>query len=643
MSRHRDRVLSSVITVAVALLVGAYLPGCGDVRECDEKDTALEELHVEFDRAEDPIEEEIEEVVEITPSKAPVPSDGPPLPEDSGRPIDSPASFEEEQVKDVIGVGGGAGRRFGGKYRVRGKARGGGRMTARPSAPPPSSGGTHNVNNEAYDLQFFKSYGVNPFVDTDDDPLSTFAVDVDTGAYTICRRFIGEGNRPKKAAVRVEEFVNYFDYTYAPPAQETFATYVEGAPSPFAANRTLLAIGIQGKQIDAAERKDAVLTFVIDTSGSMNRNNRLGLVKQALGLLVDQLRPSDQIGIAVYGSSGKKILGHTPLTEGKSVILEAINALDAGGSTNAEEGLRIGYEMAAKAFREGCNNRVVLCSDGVANTGNTGVDALFEMIRAHVEKGVCLTTVGFGMDNYNDVLLERLGDKGNGHYAYIDTLDEARRIFVTGLTGTLQVIARDVKVQLELNPRRVRSYRLVGYENRDVADKDFRNNLVDGGEVGAEHAVTALYELKMWDDAEEDEQESPLATLRIRFEDPDHSAKVTELEIAIEADCLRSGLSEASANYRLAACVATFAEVLRGSYWAKHLSFAGAAEEARALALALPGDAKVGELDALIAKAALLVEAQEQARALQDTPTPTEPAAPESSAAEARPGIRDGK
>jgi len=518
-----------------------------------------------------------------------------------------------EVIEDIIGVGGGGGRKFKGKYRKRACAHGARAVIAHQkilgSRNRPAHGGTHLTNDGAYDLQFFRSHGVNPMIDTDDDPLSTFAVDVDTGAFTICRSFLHDGNLPKQEAVRVEEFVNYFDYDYAPPEKGDFAAYIEGAPSPLAENRRLLAIGLKAREIDIRHRKDAVLTFVIDASGSMERENRLELVKRALRLLVDQLRPADEIGIVVYQSRGKKLLGHTPVAEGREAILNAIDRLDPGGSTNAEEGLTIGYDMADQAFREDRINRVILCSDGVANVGRTGPESILEKIREKVKKGICLTTVGFGMDNYNDLLMEQLGNQGNGHYTYVDRIEEARRVFVEGLAGTLQVIARDVKIQVAFNPERVRSYRLVGYENRAVADKDFRNDKVDGGEVGAGHAVTAIYEIKMWEGCDES---LTVGSFRIRYKKPDRTEEVAEYRAEILEQQFAAEVTDASDAFRLAACVTTFAEVLRNSPWAQSTALAGAAKEAAALAAEHPGDEKIRELADLIAKADRLVKGKDE-------------------------------
>jgi len=306
-----------------------------------------------------------------------------------------------------------------------------------------------------------------------------------------------------------------------------------------------------------------VLTFVIDVSGSMATENRLELVKQSLRLLVDHLQPDDRIGIAVYGTNGRKVLDHTGVSN-KGRILNAINALSTNGSTNAEQGIRIGYEMARQAFRPGWINRVILCSDGVANVGQTGPDEIFKLIKSKVDEGITLSAMGFGMGNYNDVLMEQLGDKGNGHYAYIDTLDEARRIFCGNLTGMLQVAARDVKLQVEFNPAAVRSYRLIGYENRDVPDAKFRDDKQDGGEVGPGHSVTAMYELKLWSN----EPAGNLATVFVRYKDPDSLAP-TEFNGPIATGCIHPVIEETTNDFLLAATVTEFAEILRQSYWSR--------------------------------------------------------------------------
>lgn len=419
-------------------------------------------------------------------------------------------------------------------------------------------------NSAAFDDVFFQAHGTNPFIDTEDDAFSTFGMDVDTASYAITRRYLRDGYLPPPDAVRVEEFVNAFDYNYTPPSDETFAIHLEGAPSKFGEGKRLhlLRIGIQGYIVPDRDRKDAKLTFVIDVSGSMDRENRLELVKRALTLLVDQLRPTDEIGIVIYGSTAQVVLPHTRNVN-REHILAAIHSLSPGGATNAEEGLRMGYELALQNLGSDYINRVILCSDGVANVGQTGPDAILTEIGNYVKDGILLTTVGFGMGNYNDILMEQLANKGNGSYAYVDTLKEAERVFVENLTGTLQIIAKDAKVQVEFNPQTVSRFRLLGYENRRLAQEDFRDDDVDAGEIGSGHSVTALYEIKL----HEEEVVGKLATVFIRHEDPD-TGNVTEVSQDIFADELKGTFEEASTSFQLAATVAEFAEILRGSYWA---------------------------------------------------------------------------
>ncbi len=430
---------------------------------------------------------------------------------------------------------------------------------------PPNGAPFHDV--------FFEHHGTHPFIDTEDDAFSTFAMDVDTASYSVTRRFLKDGHLPPPEAVRVEEFVNAFDYDYTPPSGEAFAVHLEGAPSKFGEGERLklLRIGIQGRVIADEDRKDANLTFVIDVSGSMFYENRLELVKRALTLLLEQLRPGDGVGIVVYGSNARVVLPHTGI-QNREHILAVINSLVPDGATNAEEGLRMGYELALKNARVGCINRVILCSDGVANVGETGAEAILKESRTYVDEGITLTTVGVGMGNYNDVLMEQLANNGNGSYAYVDTLAEAKRVFVENLTGTLQVIAKDAKIQVEFNTKVVSRFRLLGYENRRLAHEDFRNDTVDAGEVGSGHSVTALYEVKLHPAAI-----GRLATVFIRHEDPGTN-EVTEVQQSIATADLRETFGAASSAFQLAVSVAEFAELLRGSYWAEKGSFAAVRE-----------------------------------------------------------------
>ena len=444
--------------------------------------------------------------------------------------------------------------------------------------------------------EFWKKYDTNPFVATEDDKLSTFAVDVDTGAYTKCRDYINRGGLPPQGYARVEEFVNYFDYKYETPYEDTFAITMDAAPSRYGQdlkNCYLMRVGMQAKKIDPDKRKSANLTFVIDVSGSMEMDNRLGYVKKALTMLVKQLRRDDYVGIAVYGSRGRKVLSPTNDPE---AIIDALDRLNPDGSTNAEEGIRIGYDMAEEAFREGSINRVILCTDGVANNGETQVENLLKMIERQRRKGITLSAIGFGMSNYNDELIEQMGDKGDGHYAYVDTLDEAKRIFVENLTGTLQVVARDTKVQVEFNPEVVKSWRLLGYENRDVADEDFRNDKVDGGEVGSGHSVTAVYELKLFDNAS-----GPIGTAIVRYKH-DERDEFFEVNREIRTGDIAASWDAAPVSLRLAGNVAEFGEMLRKSYWAEGASYDALLEDVKKL-IAETDDTEVLNFATLITKA----------------------------------------
>jgi len=424
-------------------------------------------------------------------------------------------------------------------------------------------GGTTPPNGEDVDAMFFKAYGVNPFIDTDDDHLSTFAIDCDNASYTMARAYLNDGNLPPEEAIRVEEFVNNFKYDYRFPHDRAFDVAMEAAPSRFGKNYQLLKVGIVGKKIDPAHRLDANLVFVVDVSGSMDRENRLGLVRRSLRMLVDQLTPRDRVGIVVYGSNAWVELEPTSIKNSEAII-NAIERLYPSGSTFAEAGIKLGYQMADRMFERGKINRIILCSDGVANVGQTGAEEILKSIKQYADKGITLSSIGFGMGNYNDVLLEKLGDKGNGHYAYVDTWEDARRVFLENLTGTLQVIARDVKIQVDFNPQVVERYRLLGYENRDVADEKFRDDKEDGGEIGSGHTVTALYEIKLKEAAPRGE----IGTIFVRYKDPENFG-VSEIAERIDRGIFQTSFDHASVDFRLAAAAAEFSEIMRGSYWAK--------------------------------------------------------------------------
>ena len=453
---------------------------------------------------------------------------------------------------------------------------------------------------QAYDDVRFKSAGTNPFLDAATHRLSTFGLDVDTGSYTVARRYLADGHLPDPASVRTEEWLNYFDYGDPAPARGDFAIRAEGAPSPFAQGPEyrLLRFNVKARQVKAESRRPAVLTFVIDISGSMARENRLGLVKKALALLLDQLRPDDRVGLVVFGTHARLLLEPTGDRE---VIREAVQRLKPEGSTNTEEGLALGYEVAGRNFRMNAANRIILCSDGVANVGRTGPEAILERIGQETRRGIELTTLGFGMGNYNDNLMEQLADKGEGRYAYVDTLEEARRVLVDELTGTLQTVARNAKAQVEFNPVVVASYRLVGYENRAIPNDRFRDDSVAAGQIGAGHGVTALYEIELRKDAPHWEQQ--VATLHLRYQVPG-IGKTTETIRRVGFQDFAPSWEQASPALRLATLVAELAEILKGSPWAQQSGLSEVARRIQEVARQFPGNEKVAELADLAARAA---------------------------------------
>jgi len=449
---------------------------------------------------------------------------------------------------------------------------------------------------------FFESKGTNPFIVTEEDPRATFGLDVDTASYTLTRNYLNRGLLPPAPAVRVEEFVNAFPNNVVADRgrdrESAFAMRVDGAPNPLHPGYHILRVAMKAKDVDPRERKAAHLTFVIDVSGSMAAENRLGLVKRSLGLLVDKLDERDTIGIVVYGTTGRRVLPPTSADQ-RDRIMAAIERLRPEGSTNLEDGLNLGYEMAMESFTRGASNRVVLCTDGVANTGQTEADALLARIRSEAKRGIDMMALGFGMGNYNDALLQRLADEGNGQYAYIDDLGEARAFFLRKLTSVLEVVARDAKAQVEFNPARVERYRLLGYEKRDVADRDFRNDAVDAGEINSGHSVTALFEVKFVAGP----GRGRIGVARIRYKaDPRSEGIEFSREIADEA--VSRSFDAASPAFRTAYVAARFAEHLRKSYWVKDEPLASL----QPLADALPESQPTNELADLIRRATKLQE-----------------------------------
>ena len=463
-----------------------------------------------------------------------------------------------------------------------------------PPREPPAASAAPPIDNS------FEDAGVNPYLDPARDPLSTFAMDVDTASYSVARRYIEDGRLPPFEAVRLEEFVNAFDYGYAPPRQGAFAVHVDGGPTPFSGRSLLVRVGIQSMVIPDEERSPVSLTFVIDTSGSMQMENRLGLVQEALAILVAGLGPHDSVAIVEFGTEARIVLHPTSAAE-PDAILRAVWSLAADGSTNAQGGLELGYQVAELGHREGARDRVVLASDGVANVGLTDADSILRLIDRQVAAGIDLVSVGVGMGNFNDVLLEQLANRGNGFYAYINDRSEAERLFGRDLTSTLHTVARDAKVQVQFLPEAVARYRLLGYENRALHDDDFRDPTVDAGEVGAGHSVTALYEVELLDGR----SDGLLGSVSLRWHTPD-SAREDQLTQEISLHNLATDYESTESGFQLAATVAAFAEILRESPHARGYRLSDVAHEADIVARWFRGQQDVEDFRWLVEQASRL-------------------------------------
>ena len=446
----------------------------------------------------------------------------------------------------------------------------------------------------------FEAWKPNAFTETVKDPLSTFAADVDTAAYTVARRYLNQGSLPPASAVRVEEFVNYFKYKYTPPESGAFTVHMEAAPSPFSDKRHFVRVGVQGKVISRSQRKPAHLVFLVDTSGSMQPQDRLPLAKEAMKVAIKNLNENDTVAIVTYAGGTRDVLSPTAATDHKR-IFNAIDSLESGGGTAMGSGMELAYKHAVKKASGNVVSRVIVLTDGDTNIGpNLNADSMLESVRKYVAEGVTMTTVGFGMGNYRDDLMEKLADKGNGNCFYVDSFREAKKVFETQLTGTLEVIAKDVKLQVEFNPAAVRRYRLLGYENRDVADNDFRNDKVDAGEIGAGHNVTAVYEVELTGDTKE-----ALATVRVRAKAP-NGTEASEQAFPFQRSLLRPSLEAASPDFRFALAVAATGDILRNNPAAEGWSLATAQKLAEGAA---SGDADRTEFVRLVGQARALMGA----------------------------------
>lgn len=439
-------------------------------------------------------------------------------------------------------------------------------------------------NTEAYDL-----IEENTFLRAESNPLSTFSIDVDTASYSNVRRFINQGQRPPVDAVRIEELINYFTYDYPQPQEpDPFSITTEVSQAPWNPQHQLVHIGLQGKKMRTEELPPSNLVFLLDVSGSMNAPNKLPLLKSGFQLLVDQLSERDSVAIAVYAGAAGVVLPPTPGSE-KEKIIAAINNLEAGGSTAGGEGIQLAYELATRMSGEDKNNRVILATDGDFNVGVSSDGELVRLIESYRDRGIYLTVLGFGTGNYKDSKMEKLADKGNGNYAYIDNLLEAKKVLVSELGGTLFTIAKDVKIQVEFNPAKVQAYRLIGYENRRLQNQDFSDDTKDAGELGAGHSVTALYEIipaGVESDVElppvdelafQENTVSPeayksdeLMRVKLRYKPPEETASLL-IEEAVRDRAI--AFNQTSDNFKFSAAVAEFGMLLRDSEYQGNSSF----------------------------------------------------------------------
>jgi Ca-activated chloride channel homolog len=444
-------------------------------------------------------------------------------------------------------------------------------VNATAMAVPGSVAGNGDFNTENYDV-----INENRFLGAASNPLSTFSIDVDAASYSNVRRFLNQGTLPPKDAVRLEELVNYFPYRYPDQSgSRPFAVSTEVAPCPWATEHRLVRIGLQSRRLATEDLPPSNLVFLIDVSGSMDMPDKLPLVQQAFRALVRELRPEDRVAIVVYAGAAGLVLPPTSGSD-KAAILEAIDQLHAGGSTAGGAGIKLAYDVAKQHFNPEGNNRVILATDGDFNVGVSSDAEMVRLIEQRREEGTFLTVLGFGTGNLKDSKMEQIADKGNGHYAYIDSFREAQKVFVQEFGGTLFTVAKDVKIQVEFNPARVQAYRLLGYENRLLAKEDFKDDRKDAGELGSGHSVTALYEVvptgapsvTLADDSLTYQETSlrpgarhsrELLTVRLRYKDPKGStSKLVETAV-------NDRTSGASEDLRFASAVAEFAMLLRDS------------------------------------------------------------------------------
>jgi Ca-activated chloride channel family protein len=441
---------------------------------------------------------------------------------------------------------------------MRGAGKGIGRSAPTPAEESVLSG----------DFEGREDHRVASMRDASEEATSTFAVDVDTAAYSIARRSLKSNRMPTPTLVRVEEFINFFRYDYDPPTSEAFSIQLDGSKSPVDAHKHLVRVGLQSKIVSDAERLPSNIVFLMDTSCSMTSGDKLAMAKKSMEIAVEHLGSRDQVAITTYAGGVSMVLPPTRVTDqNRSRILKAIRTMRTSGGTAMASGLTLAYQQAAKMLAPNSNTRIVVMSDGDANIGSTSPDEILKQVSGYVSEGVRLSTIGFGDGNYKDAMMETLANKGNGNYFYVDSLVHADRVFGRDLTKMLQDVAQDVKIQVEFSPNAVKTWRLVGYENRHIANQDFRNDAVDAGEIGAGHQVTALYEVELQPGAQ-----GSLATVRVRSKVPG-AMKASEVERQLSVDRIDRSFTLTSSTMKVAIASMATAELLRHSPWADAWTF----------------------------------------------------------------------
>jgi Ca-activated chloride channel family protein len=448
-----------------------------------------------------------------------------------------------------------------------------------------SANDVSDVDEQKAKSERYAEINENPFLDVTRAPLSTFSIDVDTAAYANIRRYLNDGQLPPKDAVRIEELINYFEYDYPQPIGNVpFSVNTEVASCPWNQKHKIVQIGLQGKKVALDNVPPSNLVFLVDVSGSMNEPRKLPLLKDALRILVNQLSNKDRVAIVVYAGASGLALPSTSVGN-RDEILSALDDLSAGGSTNGGQGIQLAYKIARENFIENGNNRVILATDGDFNVGVTGDTGLTNLIEQKRQSGVFLSVLGFGSGNLNDSMMEKLADKGNGNYSYIDSQEEARKALGQQVAGTLYTIAKDVKIQVEFNPSKVAGYRLIGYENRMLANRDFLDDKKDAGEIGAGHSVTALYEIVPTGQMVENDGielkyskyetsdtnfSDELMTIKLRYKEPNENESKL---LSVGALDTNNSIENASENLRFASAVAQFGLIMRDSRYKGNSSF----------------------------------------------------------------------